>query len=136
MFFEGAPRLVKAGVTVPTLKSGDDSRIVVEAYPGVLARRLIGRVGYKNDEPKKQTKAQLQARRELFACILNGKVEAIYGFRVEASKSLIDDPTGDQLDSLLCAIQAAWSWTMRDQSFGAPIVVDPLEGWIADPSLN
>src|SRR4249920_2461674 len=34
MFFEGAPRLVRAGVTIPVLQSGDASRIVVEAYPG------------------------------------------------------------------------------------------------------
>ena len=38
MFFEGAPRLMRLGVTIPGLQSGDPERIVVEAYPGVLAR--------------------------------------------------------------------------------------------------
>jgi hypothetical protein len=38
MFFEGAPRLLKAGVTIPRLQQGDPQRIVVEAYPGVLGR--------------------------------------------------------------------------------------------------
>lgn len=38
MFFEGAPRLLEAGVTIPGLQQGDPDRIVVEAYPGVLAR--------------------------------------------------------------------------------------------------
>jgi hypothetical protein len=33
MFFEGAPRLVRSGVTIPGLQSGDAQRIVVEAYP-------------------------------------------------------------------------------------------------------
>jgi hypothetical protein len=33
MFFEGAPRLVRSGVTIPVLQSGDPERIVVEAYP-------------------------------------------------------------------------------------------------------
>jgi hypothetical protein len=33
MFFEGAPRLVSSGVTIPVLQSGDPERIVVEAYP-------------------------------------------------------------------------------------------------------
>ncbi len=43
MFFEGAPRLRKAGVRIPGLQNGEPERIVVEAYPGVLARRLIGK---------------------------------------------------------------------------------------------
>lgn len=38
MFFEGAPRLVDAGVSVPGLLRGDPGRVVVEAYTGVLAR--------------------------------------------------------------------------------------------------
>jgi hypothetical protein len=43
MFFEGPPRLLDAGVTIPYVQVGDPRRIVVEAYPGVLARQLIGR---------------------------------------------------------------------------------------------
>jgi len=58
---------------------------------------------------------------------------ADYGFAVEAPISLADDPSGDSLDALLCAIQAAWSWRQRHNGFGAPHNVDPLEGWIADP---
>jgi capsular polysaccharide biosynthesis protein len=54
IFFEGAPRLVRLGVTIPALRSGDWERIVVEAYPGVLARQLIGRAGYKTDNIRKQ----------------------------------------------------------------------------------
>jgi len=34
MFFEGAPRLRQAGVTIPGLQAGDPERIMVEAYPG------------------------------------------------------------------------------------------------------
>ena len=47
MFFEGVPRIKAAGVTIPGLQLGDPERIVIEAYPGVLAgvlaRHLIGR---------------------------------------------------------------------------------------------
>jgi len=68
--------------------------------------------------------------------ILNGKLEAGYGLRVEAARTLADDPTGDQLDALLCAVQAAWAWTMREFHYGAPRDADALEGWIADPSLR
>ena len=33
------------------------------------------------------------------------------------------------------AIQAAWAWQNRAKGYGAKSPVDPLEGWIADPSL-
>ena len=67
--------------------------------------------------------------------ILNGALEADYGFRVQAPLDLVNDPTGDQLDALFCAIQAAWAWNMRERKYGAPPSVDRLEGWIADPGL-
>jgi hypothetical protein len=136
MFFEGAPRLLQSGVTIPVLQSGDPSRIVVEAYPGVLARQLIGRAAYKNDTAGKQTEKQHQARCAMLDYILNGQIEASYGLRVEAAKDLADDPSGDQLDALLCAIQAAWAWSMREHGYGAPRGADSLEGWITDPSLR
>ena len=69
MFFEGAPRLIGANVTIPLLRTGDPDRVVVEAYPGVLARSLIGRRSYKNDTRKKQTADQLSARREIFEAV-------------------------------------------------------------------
>jgi hypothetical protein len=135
MFFEGAPRLFRSGATIPLLHPGDPSRVVVEAYPGVFARGLIGRVSYKHDDPAKQTKEQHKARCSILRHILNGKIEHSYGLIVEAPSNLADDPRGDRLDALLCAIQAAWAWTMRDRGYGAPSGTDTLEGWIADPSL-
>lgn len=136
MFFEGAPRLREASVTIPYLQEGDPERIVVEAYPGVLARRLINRRSYKHDTKKKQTADQHAARRGIFTKIARGGLRDSYGLEVEASPILCDDPTGDQLDALLCAIQAAWAWRNRENGFGAPASVDPLEGWISDPFLS
>jgi hypothetical protein len=136
MFFEGAPRLLRSGVTIPSLYSGDRTRIVVEAYPGVLARQLIDRGSYKSDSAKKQTKKQHQVRCRLLDRILDGEIEASYGLHVEASKSLADDPSGDQLDALLCSIQAAWAFTKREHSYGVPSSVDALEGWISDPNSS
>lgn len=136
MFFEGARRLVEAGVTIPGLRQGDPERIVVEAYPGALARQLISRTSYKNDSRRKQTRSQFETRHRLLALILDGRLERSHGMTVKAARSLADDPTGDQLDALLCAIQAAWAWTMRSEGYGAPEHLDPLEGWIADPSLR
>jgi hypothetical protein len=136
MFYEGAPRLREAGVTIPGLQAGDPDRIVVEAYPGILARSIIGRRSYKQDTIKKQTKEQYEARKDLLYEIIVGGVLKQYGVSVEASMSLANDPGGDHLDALLCGMQAAWAWTQRDDGFGAPDTSDPLEGWIADSRLR
>jgi hypothetical protein len=55
----------------------------------------------------------------------------------------VDDPKGDVLDSVLCAVQAAWAHTRRAANFGIPVLEDDLlkktltlEGWIVDPSLQ
>jgi hypothetical protein len=136
MFFEGAPRLLAAGVTIPYLQAGDPSRIVIEAYPGALARQLIGRRGYKSDTRKKQSESQRELRLEILAKITSDVFEDAFGFVVEARTELADDPSGDQLDALLCAIQATWAWNRRDERYGAPAIVDPLEGWIPNVTLT
>jgi hypothetical protein len=126
-------------VTIPGLQEGrpgiDPTRIVVEAYPGILARRLIGRRPYKNDTRSKQTAARAQARQDLFQALSNGAAQSLYGLRISAPATLVQDPGGDALDALLCAIQAAWAWNRRDHGFGAPGDLDPQEGWIADAGL-
>lgn len=133
MFYEGAPRLRNASVTIPFMQSGDSDRIVVEAYPGVLARRFIGRMSYKQDNKKKQTNEQYQARRDLLHNLRSDRLSDFYGLRVDVCSSLADDPTGDHLDALLCAIQAGWAWLNREQNYGVSNLIDPLEGWISDP---
>lgn len=136
MFFEGAPRLLAAGVTIPGLQDGDPDRIVVEAYPGVMVRRIIGRRSYKQDTKKKQTEEQHEARQDLLRAITEDSPLPEFGIKVEAPLSLANDPGADHLDALLCAIQAAWSWRHRDVGFGMPDNTDRLEGWIADPLIN
>jgi len=84
MFFEGAPRLVDSGVTIPLLQSGDPERIVFESYPGVLARQLNGRAAYKSDTAAKQTEEQYERRRSILHRILNGEISSSYGLRVHA----------------------------------------------------
>jgi hypothetical protein len=136
MFYEGAPRLRSAGVHLPYNHDGDALRVVLEAYPGVAARQLIGDKSYKNDTRSKQTPEQHQARRELLAH-LTGKVgEKMYGFSIDAPVELADDPGADDLDALICAVQAAWGYSRADSGYGAPGTLDRLEGWISDPALS
>jgi hypothetical protein len=131
MFFEGAPRLIHADVTIPHLRNGNEHRTAIEAYPGVLARSLIGRRSYKSDTKKKQTEAQAAARRDILLEVTSGAFASELGFKISAEPSLAADPAGDQLDALLCAIQAAVAWQNRTNGYGAPRKVDPLEGWIS-----
>lgn len=134
MFYQGAPRLLKSGVTVPRLVHGDPDRIVVEAYPGVLARRVT-KCSYKNDTKKKQTCAQRSKRHEILEALTSGSLSACYGVTVRGTNhpALVGDPTGDRLDALLCAVQAAWAWKNRSNLFEVSGAVEPQEGWIADP---
>ena len=102
----------------------------------MAARRWIGKRSYKNDVKKKQTPELEAARKEIVAGV-NGELDDHFGFALKSSSQLVEiliqDGTGDKLDALLCAIQAAWAFTQKDHNYGIPPIVDPLEGWIVDP---
>lgn len=135
MFYEGAPRLLESGVHLPYHREGDAMRVALEAYPGVAARQLIGRKGYKSDSRAKQTREQQRARQDLLECLTGEAGEARYGFSVVAPAGLANDPGADDLDALICAVQAAWGLGRAGRGYGAPPGADRLEGWIADPAL-
>jgi hypothetical protein len=124
MFHEGAPRLADAGVHVPGLAEGDRSRIALEAYPGLFARSVT-RDSYKNDSTSKQTPERKAARRQIVAALP-------VALRPGLKKLLIDDASGDALDAVICATQAAWAWRRRRRrrKFGLPRRVESCEGWI------
>jgi hypothetical protein len=130
MFHEGAPRLAAAGVHVPGLAAGDRSRVALEAYPGLLAR-AITRASYKNDARAKQTPARRAARRAIIAALEAGAPRL--GIRVAFARPalrgrVIDDASGDCLDAVLCATQAAWALTQPN--YGLPPRLPRGEGWI------
>lgn len=133
MFYEGARRLRQSTVSIPKLKAGNPETIAVEAYPGTLARRLIGRRTYKSDNKSKQNPEQRKARTDLLRLLNQGATQDSHQVTVEAPLSLADDPKGDALDALLCAVQAAWAYRNRTSGYGAPADMDTLEGWIAEP---
>lgn len=137
MFFEGAPRLRAAGVHLPGQRPGDRARICVEAYPGVLARALLALAGqpgpYKAEARRDQTEDRAARRQGILTALCGDGGRARMGLRVDADAALCDDPTGDRLDALLCAVQAAWAHRSGYTETG-PRWADPLEGWIADPA--
>lgn len=135
MFFEGAQRVALSGAAVPGLLDGDPSRVVFEVYPGVAARNLIGRRSYKNDARQKQTAEQRDARLRIHRELTGGPGHEIYGFEIHAPADLCEDPSADDLDALLCGVQAAWAWRNLDACLAELSSHPPHEGWIADPSL-
>ncbi|MFO1341383.1 MAG: DUF429 domain-containing protein [Burkholderiaceae bacterium] len=130
MLHAGVPRLVDAGVHLPGLHAGDAARVALEAYPGLLARELIGTRSYKSDTKAKQTPERLIARKDLLDALEQGRSRL--GLRLKLSHAqrdaLIDDGSGDKLDAVLCLMQAGWALGQAD--WGVPAGADPLEGWI------
>jgi uncharacterized protein YcgI (DUF1989 family) len=130
MLFEGVPRLAAAGLCLPGLADGDDTRIAVEAYPAVAAKRLIGTTAYKDGPPDDRARRRA-LRLRLLALLAQGTG---FGLSVVAPADLAEDPGGDDLDALLCAVQAAWAHRAGLTGPGGPEGrFDPVEGWIADP---
>ena len=132
MFYEGAPRLAAAGLKIPSITDGDPARIALEAYPGLLIKRQLAiRDPYKNDQRSKQTPAHRKIRNRIVSAIKNGKP---HGIRLRIGRGIeqqmIEDGAGDNLDAVICAIQASWGQQQGAPGYGLPPNVDPLEGWI------
>jgi hypothetical protein len=138
MFYQGAPRLLASGVRVEPCRRNGDERVAVEAYPAVVARRFLGRTAYKRDGVP-DTPERRSARETLLAGLESGVLREVYGFAVEMDarwrNEFVQDPSADALDSLLCAVQAAWAYEKRDEGYGVPTECDLDEGWILDPAL-
>jgi hypothetical protein len=130
MLHAGVPRLVEAGVHLPGHLAGDEGRVALEAYPGLLARELIGRRSYKSDTKAAQTPERLIARKDIVDALEQGRTRL--GLRLKLSHAqrdaLVADASGDSLDAVLAMLQAGWAADQPRYSW--PEGVDPLEGWI------
>ncbi|HSV35922.1 MAG TPA: DUF429 domain-containing protein, partial [Ramlibacter sp.] len=132
MLHAALPLLLSAGVHMPGLHEGDPRRVALEAYPGLLARELIGLRSYKSDEKARQTPERLIARKDLLTALETGGTRL--GLRLKLTHAqrdaLAHDASGDSLDAVLCLVQAAWAVRQGVPRYGLPDELDPLEGWI------
>ena len=84
--------------------------------------------------------AQRDARIKIINDLRSDKLKEIYNFGIRVSdeqiKLCIEEPGADLLDSILCAIQAGWAYTQKNNHYGIPAECDPLEGWIVDPAME
>jgi hypothetical protein len=137
MLQAGAPRILKAGLCVPCLDPGRDApecqRVALEAYPGFTARH-ISKASYKSDQPSKHTPERLKVRQSIVDALIEGDSDRT-GLKVRLLLTeswhgqLILDGSGDLLDAVICALQAAHA--SGQPNYGLPLDTDPLEGWIA-----
>lgn len=135
MLHAGVPLLLDAGVHLPGLHPGDTERAALEAYPGLLAREVLGRRSYKSDDRHKQTPDRLVARKDLITALELGATRLDQRLKLTHAQrdTLAADASGDSLDAVLCLLQAAWAWRRHaagDALYGLPAGMDPLEGWI------
>lgn len=131
MLHAGAPILMNAQVHIPGMQQGDPQRVALEAYPGYLARKVLGRQSYKTDDTHKDSADRRMARSELLCALEDGM---LFGMRVSIRPylraRLLEDPQADHLDAVLCCLGAAWAQKRADLNFGLPTPIDPVEGWI------
>lgn len=157
MFYQGAFRLLDAGVTVLPFQGNqiqtnqgdprgktDASRMVVEGYPALIARQLCPRQSYKYESPPAsaaQKAAKDFTRQEMIQKLAAQWLEADFGMIIDLNgyaDTLRQDFTGDSLDAVFCAIQAAWAYSQREANFGIPPTgeahaPEAQEGWITVP---
>ena len=135
MLHAGVPRLMETGCHFPGLHEGNPLKVALEAYPGLLAREVLGKRSYKSDDKAKQTPERLIARKDLITALELGQTRLKLRLKLTHAQRdmLVGDASGDTLDAVLCLMQAMWA--QHQQSRGAPLyglppAVDPLEGWI------
>lgn len=142
MMHAGVPLLRRAQATLPGLHQGRADRIALEAYPGLLARAVLGARSYKSDDAARQTPERLIARKDLLVALEHGLPILNLALRLSPLQhdALAADARGDRLDAVLCLLQAAWALVQQRRhegdgrsangpGWGLP-AFDPLEGWI------
>jgi len=136
MFFQGATRLFRSEISILPTRPTVDSRVAIEGYPALVARKLIGKRSYKSDEHGQQTIDKHVARQEIVRGLCSDRLVKWYDLTVRMSdgmaEMLVQDAMGDILDAVLCAAQAGWAYLEREKGYGIPADCDRDEGWIVD----
>ena len=132
MFHEGGRRLAASDVNLPGLLERSSTKVALEAYPGLLVRKQLGiRESYKSDTRREHTPARRAARRTVVQALKAGRPLGILCvIESKLEREVIADGSGDLLDAVICATQAAWGWTRRSSNYGLPADTPAGEGWI------
>ncbi len=139
MMHAGVPLLREAQWSFPGMQLGNSLRVALEAYPGLLAREIVGHRSYKSDDKAKQTTDRWLARKDILHALDMAQTKLGLRLKLTAAQhdTLLADGSGDCLDAVLCMVQAAWASMQHAQdkasgrkaNYGLPDF-DALEGWI------
>ena len=136
MFFQGAPRILRSKASIVPCAQNEESRVVVEAYPALVAEALAKTRSYKGKINSSKASAQRRARVNIVDRLAKTPCASVYGLVVcleqTGREQLIEEPEADLLDAVLCSVQAAWA--SSQPNYGIPDACNPIEGWIVDPS--
>jgi hypothetical protein len=145
MFFEACEILRATPASIPPVRLvQEEKRHIIEAYPRLVVNRLlVESKAYKESNDLEAVRHQIVTR--LSDASEDSAIQRWYGISVTMDKKIanecITDWDGDKIDSILCAVQAAWA--ARQDFFGIPRFnssvlngVIALEGWIPDPFLG
>jgi hypothetical protein len=136
MLHAGVPLLLEAGLHLPHLHPGDETRVALEGYPGLLARELVGRRSYKHDARAGDTPERRAARHAIVGALERGATRLGLRLALDAGqrRMLVDERSADRLDAVLCMMQAGWAAAQANH--GLPQDADPLEGWIVSTPVG
>ena len=137
MFHVAAPCLLEASLHIVPCRPRPEDRVVIEVYPGAVARHLIGKAPYKGGSTA-QALQRYEHRAALMQALQQTPPIARYGVQCRFSPALgaamLADYSGDILDAVLCLLPTAWAASRLDGSYGVPSDADPLEVWLVDPA--
>ncbi len=138
MFFAGAPRLLEADVSIVPCRPNNTGRTVIEGYPALVARNLVGDKKYKSEQVNGSDRSGVRAQM-LQRCQI-GALRIAYGISLRCTADIrqrvIADTKGDLLDAVMCAVQAAAFHLPHCRNASIPPSADAVEGWIADPTYD
>jgi hypothetical protein len=139
MMHAGVPLLRQAAWTLHGLEEGRANCVALEAYPGLLAREIVGHRSYKSDDKSKHTSERWIARKDILHALDLAQTRLALRLKLSAAQhdTLLADGSGDALDAVLCMFQAAWACVQHEEAkakgqkpnYGMPNF-DGLEGWI------
>ncbi len=139
MMHAGVPLLRQAAWTLHGLEEGRVNCVALEAYPGLLAREIVGHRSYKSDDKSKHTPERWLARKDILHALDLAQTRLSLRLKLTAAQhdTLLADGSGDALDAVLCMVQAAWACVQHEEAkakgqkpnYGMPNF-DRLEGWI------
>jgi hypothetical protein len=89
------------------------------------------RESYKSDTRSEHTSTRQSARRRIVEALKLGQPLGIF-VKTAMAKALVGDGSGDTLDAVICAVQAAWA--AQRPRYGLPLRVPAGEGWILSAS--